>query len=86
LRLLPIVRAHQVWEHPIRVIRFRALKHRNFQLFFAGQLVSLIGTWMQSTAQLWLVYRLTNSPALLGISDLPAKSRSSSWLLSVVRG
>ena len=48
-------------------IRFRALKHRNFQLFFAGQLVSLIGTWMQSTAQLWLVYKMTNSPALLGI-------------------
>lgn len=46
--------------------RFRALKHRNFQLFFAGQLVSLIGTWMQSTAQLWLVYRMTNSAALLG--------------------
>jgi MFS family permease len=48
-------------------IRFRALKHRNFQLFFAGQLVSLIGTWMQSTAQLWLVYKMTNSPALLGV-------------------
>ena len=47
-------------------IRFRALKHRNFQLFFAGQLVSLIGTWMQSTAQLWLVYKMTNSAALLG--------------------
>src|SRR3984893_6366226 len=47
--------------------RFRALRHRNFQLFFAGQLVSLIGTWMQSTAQLWLVYKLTNSAALLGI-------------------
>ena len=47
--------------------RFRALEHRNFQLFFAGQLISLIGTWMQSTAQLWLVYRMTNSPALLGI-------------------
>jgi MFS family permease len=47
--------------------RFRALKHRNFQLFFAGQLVSLIGTWMQSTAQLWLIYRLTNSAALLGV-------------------
>lgn len=47
--------------------RFRALRHRNFQLFFAGQLVSLIGTWMQSTAQLWLIYRLTNSAALLGI-------------------
>ena len=47
--------------------RFRALKHRNFQLFFGGQLVSLIGTWMQSTAQLWLIYRLTNSAALLGV-------------------
>jgi MFS family permease len=47
--------------------RFRALKHRNFQLFIAGQLVSLIGTWMQTTAQLWLVYDLTHSPALLGI-------------------
>ena len=48
-------------------IRFRALKHRNFQLFFAGQLTSLIGTWMQSTAQLWLIYKMTNSPVLLGI-------------------
>ena len=48
-------------------IRFRALKHRNFQLFYAGQLISLIGTWMQSTAQLWLVYKMTNSPALLGL-------------------
>jgi MFS family permease len=47
--------------------RFRALQHRNFQLFFAGQLVSLIGTWMQSTAQLWLVYKMTNSAALLGV-------------------
>jgi MFS family permease len=47
--------------------RFRALKHRNFQLFMVGQLVSLIGTWMQTTAQLWLVYRLTGSAALLGV-------------------
>ena len=47
--------------------RFRALQHRNFQLFFAGQLISLIGTWMQSTAQLWLVYKMTNSAALLGV-------------------
>ena len=47
--------------------RFRALQHRNFQLFFVGQLVSLIGTWMQSTAQLWLVYKLTHSAALLGV-------------------
>lgn len=47
--------------------RFRALQHRNFQLFFAGQLVSLSGTWMQTTAQLWLVYKLTGSAALLGL-------------------
>ena len=47
--------------------RFGALQRRNFQLFIAGQLVSLIGTWMQSTAQLWLVYKLTNSAALLGV-------------------
>ena len=44
----------------------RALKHRNFQLFFAGQLISLIGTWMQNVAQSWLVYRLTGSSVLLG--------------------
>ena len=45
---------------------FRALRHRNFRLFFGGQLVSLIGTWMQSVAQSWLVYRLTGSSVLLG--------------------
>ena len=44
----------------------RALRHRNFQLFFAGQLISLIGTWMQTVAQSWLVYRLTGSSFLLG--------------------
>jgi MFS family permease len=44
----------------------RALRHRNFQLFFGGQLISLIGTWMQSVAQSWLVYRLTGSSLLLG--------------------
>src|ERR1044071_1223480 len=46
---------------------FAALRHRNFRLFFAGQLVSLIGTWMQNTAQGWLVYQLTNSKLLLGV-------------------
>jgi MFS family permease len=43
------------------------MQHRNFQLFIGGQLVSLIGTWMQTTAQLWLVYMLSNSAALLGL-------------------
>jgi MFS family permease len=45
---------------------FRALRHRNFQLFFSGQLISLVGTWMQSIAEAWLVYRLTGSSLLLG--------------------
>jgi MFS family permease len=45
----------------------RALAHRDFRLFFCGQLISLIGTWMQSVAQSWLVYRLTDSSVLLGL-------------------
>src|SRR5246127_4974015 len=55
---------------------FRALRHRNFQLFFSGQLISLIGTWMQNIAQAWLVYSMTHSPILLGAigfaSQIPA--------------
>jgi MFS family permease len=46
---------------------FRALRHRNFQLFFSGQIISLVGTWMQTVAQSWLVYRLTGSSVLLGL-------------------
>jgi len=46
---------------------FRALKHRDFQLFWAGQGISVIGTWMQMTAQSWLIYRLTQSPLVLGL-------------------
>ena len=45
---------------------FRALRHRNFRLFFSGQLISLVGTWMQTVAQSWLIYRLTHSALLLG--------------------
>jgi MFS family permease len=48
-------------------VTLRALRHRNFRLFFSGQLISLIGTWMQSIAQDWLVYRLTGSVLLLGL-------------------
>jgi MFS family permease len=44
----------------------RALRHRNFRLFFAGQSISLIGSWMTRVATSWLVYRLTKSPLLLG--------------------
>ena len=54
---------------------FRALRHRNFALFTSGQSLALIGYWMQSIAQSWLLYRLTGSATLLGIlafaSSLP---------------
>lgn len=46
---------------------FAALRHRNFRLFWFGQLISLIGTWMQMTAQAWLVLELTHSAWLLGL-------------------
>ncbi len=46
---------------------FAALRHRNFRLFFSGQFVSLIGSWMQSTALSWLVLELTNSAFYLGL-------------------
>ena len=45
----------------------RALRHRNYRLFISGQLISRIGTWMQSVAESWLVYRLTGSAVLLGV-------------------
>jgi MFS family permease len=48
-------------------VLFRALRHRNFRLFFGGQIISLIGTWMQTVAQAWLIYRLTGSSVLLGV-------------------
>jgi MFS family permease len=47
--------------------RFPAFQSRNFRLFFAGQLISLIGTWMQHIAMTWLAYRLTDSTAMLGL-------------------
>jgi len=45
----------------------RAFRHRDFRLFFSGQLISLVGTWMQSVAQAWLVLELTNSAFRLGL-------------------
>jgi hypothetical protein len=45
----------------------RAIRHRNYRLFFCGQLISLIGTWMQQVAQAWLVLQLTGDPLWLGL-------------------
>ena len=46
---------------------FAALRHKNFRYFWFGQCISLMGTWMQRAAQIWLVYQITNSPFLLGL-------------------
>lgn len=46
---------------------FPALKHQNYRFYFSGQLISLIGTWLQTVAQGWLVYDLTKSPFLVGL-------------------
>ena len=58
--------AQSTWVSPHRML-FRSLRHRNYQLFFFGQGVSLVGTWMQRVALGWLVYRVTNSALLLGL-------------------
>ena len=69
--------------HPLRH-SFRALRHRNFRLFLGGQFVSLIGTWMQSVALGWLLYRLTRSPWLLGLAGF--LTQIPSLLLSPLAG
>jgi MFS family permease len=51
---------------------FSALRHRDFRLWWFGQMVSLVGTWIQFVAQNWLVYRLTGSPAMLGLVNFVA--------------
>jgi MFS family permease len=63
---------------------FRALRSYNYRLFFAGQGVSLIGTWMQQLAMSWLVYRLTDSVLLLGLVNFC--SQMPSFLLGPVAG
>lgn len=54
-------------------LALRALQSRNYRLFASGQLASLIGTWMQTVAESWLVYRLTGSPLLLGFTGFASQ-------------
>lgn len=63
---------------------FSALRHRNFRLWFSGQMVSLIGTWMQATAQGYLLFELTESPMMLGIAGFA--SGIPIWLFSLYSG
>jgi len=53
---------------------FRALRHRNYRLFFVGQGLSLVGTWAQQVAMSWLTWRLTGSPFLLGVVAFSANA------------
>jgi len=63
---------------------FRSLEHRNYRLFFTGQSISLIGTWMQRIALPWLVYHMTGSPFLLGLVGFAGQIPT--FLLSPVAG
>jgi MFS family permease len=63
---------------------FTALKYRNYRLWFSGQIVSLFGTWMQNTAQGFLVYELTHSPAYLGYVTFA--SGLASWIFMLLGG
>src|SRR5262249_45812213 len=62
----------------------RALRHRNYRLFFSGQSLSLIGTWLTRIATSWLIYRLTNSALLLGV--LGFAGQVPTFLLSPIAG
>lgn len=63
---------------------FSALKHHNYRLWFAGQLVSLVGTWMQTTAQGYLIFQITQSPIYLGYVSFA--SGMPSWLFTIYAG
>jgi len=63
---------------------FASMRHPNYRLWFMGQLASLVGTWMQSTAQAFLVYELTHSPAYLGVVAFAAGVPS--WLFTLYGG
>jgi len=68
----------------MKITTFSAFGSRNYRLFFSGQSVSLIGTWMQKTAVSWIVYSLTHSSLMLGLSLLV--SQLPSFLFSLVGG
>ena len=67
-----------------RFSMFRALRHRNYRLFFIGQGISLVGTWMQSIATSWLAFRLTGSELMLGVVAFSGQILT--FLLSPVAG
>src|SRR5476649_2186722 len=81
-----IPRHREPWPPVIEIMRgaLRAFNHRNYRLFFGGQSISLIGTWMQQIAMSWLLYRMTNSVFLLGLVGF--SSQISTFLLAPLAG
>jgi MFS family permease len=67
-----------------KIRTFSALRHPNYRLWFGGQLISLVGTWMQTTAQGYLVYQLTGSPIYLGYIGFALGAPS--WLFTLYGG
>jgi MFS family permease len=68
----------------MKITAFKALSSRNYRLYFSGQSLSLIGTWMQRTAVYWLIYEKTNSSFMLGVAAFAAQFPS--FLLSIIGG
>src|SRR6195952_414459 len=68
----------------MNISTFRAFKSRNYRLYFSGQSISLIGTWMQKTAVSWVIYSLTHSPLMLGVTLFA--SQFPSFLFSLLGG
>src|SRR3569623_537823 len=66
------------------ITTFRAFKNRNYRLYFTGQSISLIGTWMQKTAVSWVIYTLTHSTFMLGLTLFA--SQFTSFLFSLMGG
>src|SRR6202012_3054553 len=68
----------------MNITTFRAFKSRNYRLFFTGQSASLIGTWMQKTAVSWVIYSMTHSTLMLGVTLFA--SQIPSFLISLIGG
>src|SRR5476649_491953 len=66
------------------ITTFRAFKSRNYRLFFVGQSASLVGTWMQKTAVSWVIYSLTHSTFMLGLTLFA--SQFPSFVFSLIGG
>src|SRR3954469_23465132 len=68
----------------MKVTTFNAFKSRNYRLYFTGQSVSLVGTWMQKTAVSWVIYSLTHSTFMLGLTLFA--SQFPSFVFSLIGG